>query len=340
MSGPYRESERKPPAPVAELQWRNRVANSARRAASLLLSNYALLLLRAVLPPQRLEALLGVLWLATGAGLAATTWTLTARRPHSRVHWLAWVIRAAVLAYLGVGGLTVLGLGIHIVAVVCIGLVAAGFAGHVGLALQAMGDPAAAQDSRRRVLLIFLVGVMWVSIIASIRSGPWAWMMVGFVAAGGAERALRDLRRALRIRHHHWWFDSEMEPPGEWVALLVHRDKHAEVLCLDETLGRFGSEDEATEWLEANGYVPAERAVEERLVAEAPPDVLKVRARNKLRAASTSPQPRVRVAPEASDDTAHEAADGAGDEMDDNAPPDEPEPPRAVAVDDPHDPRT
>ncbi len=241
------------------------------------------------------------------------------------------------MAYFAVLGVLQLGIRLDVLGYICSALLVAAAVTYIR---SFPSSPAPRKDrSLSRVLTVASATVGAVSAPYYLPLLGPAWRIVGVLALLVTAAFFDGLRRSFLVVRHHWWFDSEMEPPGEWVALLVHRDKHAEVLCADETLGWFVSKAEATEWLEDNGYVPAERAIEERLVSEVPPDVLKPRARKKLRSASMSPQPRVRVAPEPSGGAAHEAADAASDEMDDNAPPDEPEQPRAVAVHDPRDPR-
>jgi len=143
----------------------------------------------------------------------------------------------------------------------------------------------------------------------------------------------------LLVDSADWWFDTEMEGPGEWVALLLHRDKHAEVLCVDETLGWFDSEGEATEWLEDNGYVAPKRALRERLVSDVPPDLSKSKRSLKRARAAASPDARVRVAASAPDGTPDDTASEATDPIDSHASPGDAEPARALAVHDPHDPR-
>ncbi len=340
MPSPYRETANTPPAPLEELAWRRRVARGAGWVEILLASNFAVLVLAGLIALSTLDVvLLAVVWSATALGIAFGIWAVTAPRPGYRSDRLGWLLRASVLACLGVAVLVELGLGLGFVSFICSALVVVASTAYFAGLLELAGATGHARWARVTIApLVVLAGVLHLA----------AWWLrwfptfaVPYLCLVYAIDPRSHVRRAMGVDYHHWWFDSEMEPPGEWVSLLVHRDKHAEVLCADETLGWFVSKAEATEWLEDNGYVPAERAIEERLVSEVPPDVLRPRARKKLRSASMSPQPRVRVASEPSDDTADEAADGASDEINENAPLDEPEPhQRAVAVDDPHDPRT
>ena len=98
------------------------------------------------------------------------------------------------------------------------------------------------------------------------------------------------------------------------------------------------SRQRAMGWLSNQGYLPAERALAERLVDRVPADtvpLLKPRKppqprKNKQRVRDD--EPRVRVAAEA------EAIDREADAMDEPAL-DDAEPPRAVTVHDPRDPR-
>ncbi len=148
------------------------------------------------------------------------------------------------------------------------------------------------------------------------------------IVAGAA--GFSELRYWLRPAAQQWWLDKQTRTAGEWVSLLVFRDK-AEVLRTDEKLA-FESEQKAVEWLEKNGYLPAERAIEDGLASDVPPD-------------PTTQAPRMRVASDASEREAHEAAEAAtgdGDELDQDAGVDTDDadsPRRAAAGEDPHDPR-
>ncbi len=133
--------------------------------------------------------------------------------------------------------------------------------------------------------------------------------------------ASRSLRYWLRPAAQQWWLDKKTRTAGEWVSLLVfsrqgrgatHRRKLA-----------FASEQKAVEWLEKNGYLPAERAIEDGLVTDVPPDpTTQAPRRERVRASAPSQEPRMRVASDGSEREAHEAAEGAtedGDELDEDA---------------------
>jgi hypothetical protein len=147
------------------------------------------------------------------------------------------------------------------------------------------------------------------------------------------------LSRFLLVRGHAWWFDKAAQAPGAWVSLLVRRNRRADVIAVDRRLGRFPSEEDAAEWLEDNGYVPAERALAEHLVDSVPPDVLPAARRHRqLRVAQS--EPGVRVKAHTSGEAVTNADDDAVDELAESSVSDSldtPEPTRALAVEKPRE---
>jgi hypothetical protein len=270
---------------------------------------------------------------------------LTASPPQRRgVDALAWLVRAAAALAGVLYVLARLGSMPHWAVLIGMALLDAASFGWAVHALRRTTDkPLPARTILR--LTVVLVFALAAYALLQFPDAPWSPSGLPFVFGAAFQMFMLLVFLAVAVtvlpRRHQWWFDNAAAAPGAWVSLLLRSDGGAEVGGVDGRLGRFKSEEEAREWLGEHGYIPADRAIREGLVSAAPPDPTAVtRQRERARAASTSPQPRVRVAPEASDGAAHEAANGASDEMDGNAPPGEPEAPRAVAVDDPHDPRT
>ncbi len=323
---------------MEDVAWRRKLGNAAGWVLVFLVANIAARGTYAAQSWPRLAALaLEVLWFTTYIGLAGATWSLTAPHPGSRVHWLGWTLRFVVL--LPLAAIPALARVVSVPDLDAANMALGALQSLAGLAYVAHLFAAAGQRRRSREALgLGVLSFVFGSGFAVSHSAQWAsfsalWLIWGFAL-------LRRLRRMLLVDQHYWWFDNGSKSPGEWVALLVHKDKHAEVLCVDETLGWFDSEDEAAKWLEDNSYVPAERAVRERLVGEAPPDVLKARIPKRVpagRAAAASPEPRMRVASDASDGTADKAAN---DDLAESADLDEREPSRSIAVHGQHDPRT
>ncbi len=370
MPSPYRETDNAPPAPLAELAWRRRVARSARWATLLALAGIPVLAVTHWLLARFVLAGV-VVWCMVGAALVVATWMLTARRPGGHVGFEGWLVRGSALVSLALGGLLLESAG-RVAGVLA--AVPLKIATYVAATLHLAPNVAR--------LLGSALGFAWdmsplgISLLLSTlpalyfftRFGKWpgdgghrepgstAWsfvvatvfgalcfelppiFMLGGISLLLTAYAFDELRHKVLPAEQQWWFDNQAGAPGEWVPLLVYRAGPAEVVWNDRRPGWFHSRQRAMGWLSQRGYLPAERALAERLVDRVPTDTVP------LLKPRRPPQPRknkkrVRVAPEPSDGAAHEAADAASDEMDDNAPPDEPERPRVVAVHDPRDPR-
>lgn len=275
---PYRDSDNPPPAPLEELEWRQRVGKAALWAEELGVGG-ALVLLVTILLPARFAMQATVAWLVMGGALVVATWMYTVPRPHSVVGWRPWLLRVGVSLCLGVTGLPLL--GVHLVAssytLGALLLVA-------GLAYMWPFRRTPRRRSRREVRVTVLCMVALAATLQIL--GPKIDFL-GFcvvLAASLCAWALRDELLPVRLR---WWFDSEAKPPGEWVALLVYRDERAQVLFIDDRPGWIAPE--ALLALEDNGYVPAERALAEHLVDRVPPDVLSVARRSQRVRAGTKP---------------------------------------------------
>ncbi len=330
MPSPYRETDNTPLAPLEELEWRRRVARSARWAELLALAGLLLLL-----AGRWLAARFALAWLVMGAALVVITWMYTAARQRSAVGWRGWLLRASVALGLGVTALPLL--GGHL-----------GDAGHV-LGLLLLGGVIPYLSSFRKVrerwssrqwVLFGASLLMLLKIIEYLESPPQpAWRILCFCVVMAAYAGASSLRRALLPVEVRWWLDNQAGAPGEWVPLLVYRAGPAEVVWNDRRPGWFQSRQRAMGWLSQRGYLPAERAVAERLVDRIPPDSLpRVKPRKSPRSRKDKQrvrddEPRVRVAAEA------EAVDGKADDIEERAL-DDAKPPRAVALHDPEDPRT
>lgn len=331
MASPYRESDDTPAAPLEELEWRRRVTRSALWA-ELLGAGDVIVLVATGWLPARFAVPGAVAWWVMSAGVAVRTWMWTAPQPRSAVGWRGWLLRGLVPLCLAVTGLLLLGVHLEMVSYI------------LGAALMvaaiAYGWPfRRPQRGRWGPILAGLlggVGSMVLSILPPILPA-WRTFGVGFVLLAAA--APSALRRALLPVDYEWWFDNQTGTPGEWVALLVYRDGYAQLLFIDERPGWFASKDEATEWLQHEGYLHAERAIAERLVARVPPDVLPV-ARRRRRLRVEQSEPRVRVAADASSEAASYARVDAINQLDEDPTAetlDTAEPPRTLAVDRPHE---
>jgi hypothetical protein len=315
MRGPYRVSDNAPPAPIDELGWRRRVAHGARWAEMLLVANVALLVATGLISPW-VTPFVAVAWLVVGLGLVLSAWMLTRPAPGHPVEWGAWLLRGSVVAYVAVVGPLQSGMGSHLVSLIVGELVLCAGMNHLARLFRAIQEDRYARWTRLSMVPMVLV-VAAIHSTTLGRTTPVSLLLSAYCLLWGT-RLLSRLQNALRVDHGAWYLDTGMEPPGEWVALLLHGNKQAEVLCMDETLGWFASKGEATQWLEDNGYVPAERALAERLVDSVPPDILPMARRSKrLRVEQSAP--RVRVDADTSDETAGHAHTGAADELDENA---------------------
>lgn len=336
MSGPYRESDNAPLAPLRELEWRRRVLRAARWALVLIFGEMALLVATWLLPARFAVAGAAAYWVM-GAGIFVAIWKQTARRPGAGIGWRSWLLRGSVLGGLAVVGLRRLGLGSEPATLVCPLLVV--------VVSVVWGKPFVRPPRLSRgywatqtlsLVFLFLMHPLL------DRLHPPQPLLLGLLVLFCMAVAPSAVRRVLLAYRYAWWLDTEARPPGEWLLVLAYRDQQAELLRVDGTPGWFRSEAGATAWLEENAYVPAERAIRERLVNQAPPDLRGVVAWRARVAAATSPEPRVPVASDVFDGDVDEAADAAIDELDEHAFPDsvdEAVPRRLVATDQAHDPR-
>ncbi len=337
MPSPYRESDNTPPAPLAELAWRRRVARRARWAVLLAVAEMVLLVASYWLPAH--FALAGAkAWLVLSAALVVATWLYTAPRPRSAVGWRVWLLRVSVPAYLGVMALRMF--GTHLA-----------MASYALGALLVVASVAYARPLRRpvpfdargyligAVISGFAYGVVLVFRPYLLRGLLLEGITPGLLFLVFAAGPAWATRNAVLPVEHEWWFDNQTQPPGEWVALFVHCDGQAEVPWDDDRPRWFSSKEQAVWWLSNQGYLPAERALAERLVDRVPTDtvpLLKPRKpprprKDKQRVRDV--EPRVRVAAEA------EAIDREADAIEEPAL-DDADPPRAVVIHDPDDPRT
>ncbi len=334
MSNPYRESNNAALWPLVDLKWRQRVAVGAGWAEILLVTNIVLLISTGLLSVG-----FGILaltaWLVACVGALLAVCLVTVPRPGRGVGGRGWLLRASFTAYLVILSLLQLGLPLDLASYVSGAvLVLAAFA-FAGRFATWRGQARRGWPRSWIELLSLLLLALLEPLIRLPDVGRWRDVALPVLTL--AVFALALVRAAMLAVDQQWWFDTEMESPGEWVALLVHRDKQVEVLCVDQTLGWFTSEDDATEWLDDNGYIPAERALAERLVDSVPPNVLPV-ARRRKRLGVAQSEPRVRVEADVSDQAADKARPGAIDEPDETAAVDgldTPEPPRTLTFEKP-----
>ncbi len=337
MPSPYRESDNAPPAPLAELEWRRRVARSARWAA-VLGAGGILLVLAGYWLPARFALAGAMAWLVVGAVLLVATWMYTAPRPRSAVGWRGWLLRASVAFGLGVTGLPLL--GIH--------LGAAGFI--LGVLLVGATVPYIASFRKvrkvrvqwsRRQWLLYGAFLFVLTAITDYLVDPAlqpAWRFLAVLVAGAAAWGAEPLRRTLLPMEHDWWFNNGTGTPGEWIVVFVYDDGLTELRWVNGNKSWFRFKSDAERWLGYYGYLPAERALAERLVDRVPTDtvpLLKPRKPARPRKDKhrvRDDEPRVRVAAEA------EAIDREAEAIEEPAL-DDAEPPRAVTVRDPDDPR-
>lgn len=266
----YRESAAVTRMPLEQLAWRRSVGRGAAwLAAALMLYPVALAICRKSLPALVLATLVFV------AAVGLAIWLLTAARPGARIGLLGWLLRGSTAAALVIDVLVLSGLVpaltvfipvLHIVIVIAALVYVAGV-------FEAFGLSRLAKEVKLLLVaapLLFLglvIGSQVFALLVASSVGVIAWSIWAF-------SLLWRLRRITLVVSHQWWFDDAAAVPGQWVSLLVHRDRHAEVISVEGSIARFAAENEAVAWLEESGYVRGQLAVDQRLAHAAPPELL------------------------------------------------------------------
>lgn len=342
MPSPYRETDNIPPAPLAELRWRRSVMRRARWATLLALGGIPALVVSHWLLVHYVRVGV-VVWSIAGVALAVATWMLTARRPGGHVGFSGWLVRGSTLVSVALAGVLLESAGYVRGALAGVPLkIPSDLAGTlplgVGLLLATPATILVATRFRnwrddlehgetgaliRYLTAAVFFGMLCEQLPPTLRSGGFFLLLTAFCFYG--------LGRKMLPAEQQWWFDNQAGTPGEWAALVVYPRGTAEVLRNGDRPGWFQTRHDAMGWLSQEGYLPADRAIAERLVDRIPPDVLPLMEprepsrwrKNKQRVRGD--EPRVRVAAEA------DAVDEEGNEIEEQ-PLDEAERPRAARV--------
>lgn len=268
-SGAYRESAAVTRVPREEIAWRRRVGVGARWLAGCL--NLAVIEL-----PQATGSDLDWFRAVVFLVVIPWTWMMTTPRPGRRRDGLAWLLLAsvtggAILSVLVLAGVT----GPVPAAVVAFIALASGLE---FLARLLLGIGRRRHAAYARLLIVPGAALTVASQLPLSSTAGTVVFVLGVVCAFAAYALVEVFAKHAKVITHSWWLDDGAASPGEWVSLLVHRDKHAEVISVDGQLASFKSKDDAEDWLEQHGYVRGHAAVERRLVAAQPPDVLPAKA--------------------------------------------------------------
>jgi hypothetical protein len=265
VSSAYRELVG-PNTPWLDVAWRRRVGQAALWSAM----SVAAWVLSAALVAASVTPALIAIELTAAVATAAGVWMLASVPSGTRHDWRAWAARATVSATaLACLACWRWGVGLQALRVIAQTLLAvAGLFAAARLFNTAKRRPRAA-EALTLALCWIIVGVLECTpVTATVAAwlSPWFALDTVFL--------LWRLHNVMQVVDHAWWFDAAGDAPGEWVALLVHSNERAEALSVDGPFAHFASRDEGAEWLEHNGYVPAERAVAQELVSRVPAELV------------------------------------------------------------------
>jgi hypothetical protein len=143
---------------------------------------------------------------------------------------------------------------------------------YVGARLQQLELRRSARRARATALALCAVTPFWALGAPQSRVGILlgALVLVGVAAWVLAFRYTLRLRRALRVVTQRWWLDTNALPRARWVSCAKLADGRVEVLFPQGKTEWFLNAGEARQWLLDEGFVPAKRALEKRLVRRLP----------------------------------------------------------------------